>query len=268
MSDSATPLSWAIGAYIAVKVLGYSTVVATAPSLQVLFVLAPISLLAWQAFLLRARCVERGSGEISPPFYESFESGDWWRVFWILWIGHTPLASEYLWGFFLFSGLAALLICVCVFTASVEFARKNTATPLAIACLAFAYFLASWEKNSYVVHYGVPIVGHFLEKPEYHAKYRVEVARERSGKRFQAVADIHVKGRTETEEVGEGNWFGRSIEHTYKYRDVWVKKIYMPDGGIHTIDVQDEPLHLGQSVLLTDAHGRSWYVRLLNEPIP
>ena len=37
----------------------------------------------------------------------------------------------------------------------------------------FACFLLSWVKGAYVIHYGVPIVGHFLEKPEYDAKYRV-----------------------------------------------------------------------------------------------
>ena len=49
----------------------------------------------------------------------------------------------------------------------------------------------------------MPIVGHFLEKPEYHAKYMVEIKPESSNRKFQAIADIHVEGRTETEDYGE-----------------------------------------------------------------
>lgn len=136
-----------------------------------------------------------------------------------------------------------------------------------IGCLAFGYFLLSWEKDAYVEHYGVPIVGHFFEKPEYHAKYLVEIEPENATRKFQAIADIHVEGRTETDDYGEENWFGQPIIHTYTYRDVWVKKLYLPNGGTLIIEEQAEPLHLGESVFVRDSHGRSWHVRLLNEPI-
>jgi len=139
---------------------------------------------------------------------------------------------------------------------------------LLIGTLAFGYFLLSREKGSYVIHYGVPIVGHFLEKPEYDAVYRVEIEPENSRAKYQAIADIHVEGRTETEDYGEENWIGQSITHTYEYRDVWIRKLHFPNGGTAVIDDQEEPLHLGgDAEAVTDSNGRSWFVRLLNEPI-
>ena len=269
MNDRAKLLNWTIWAYIAVYIFGYSKIVASAPSLKILFVLAPISLLVWHVFLLHRRLAGQENEADDHPFYERFDAGDWSRIFVILWIGHRPLATDYLWGFFLFSGIVAVLLCILAFTASVEFFRKKTPKTLVIGCLAFVYFLLAWEKNTYVVHYGVPIVGHFFEKPEYHAKYRVELEPKNSNRKFQAIADIYVEGRTETDDYGEEDWLGQPITHTYTYRDVWVKKLYLPNGGTLIIEEQHEPLHLGESsVFLLDSHGRSWYVRLLNEPIP
>jgi len=266
MRDTAKMLSWAIAGYIAFKIFGYSTIVTSASPLRILFVLAPICLLVWQGILLRKRLHPLG-GDAGIPFYERVETGDWWRIFWILWIGHRPLASDYILGFYLFSALVAFLVGVVVFTASVEFYRKRTATPLIVGCLVFGYFLLSWEKNTYVVHYGVPVVGHFFEKPEYNAMYRVEVEPENSDRKIKAIAEIHVEGRTETDDYGEENWLGQSITHTYTYRDVWVRKLYLPGGGTVGIQEQDEPLHLGDPVFVKDSSGRSWYVRLLREPV-
>ncbi len=268
MSNSTRALNWSIGGYIGLKIFGYSNIIAADPSLRILFVLTPVSLLVWQAVLLYRRFAPQDGDEMEEPFYKQIDTGDWWRVFWLLWIGHRPFASDYLLGFYVFSALVISLLGLLVFTSFVESFREKTATPLVIGCLAFGYFLLSWEKNTYVEHYGVPIIGHFFEKPEYHAKYRVEIEPENSHRRFQAIADIHVEGRTETEDYGEEDWLGQAITHTYAYRDVWVKKLYLPNGGAATINEQDEPLHLGESVPVTDSYGRSWHVRLLNEPIP
>ena len=134
-----------------------------------------------------------------------------------------------------------------------------------IGCLAFGYFLLSWEKDTYVIHYGVPIIGHFFEKPEYDAKYRVEIEIENSNRQLEAIADIHVENRTETD------WYDYSEGNTYTYTERYIsfRKLYLPNGGTAVIDYQDlllagsSPLS-GRYVLY--AHGQSWYVRLL-EPI-
>jgi len=267
MISSIKILKWLIGGYIAIDLLfDYSSIVKDNSSLRILFVLVPILLLLWQALIIRARFQEPLK-ESASPFYERLETGDWLRVFGILWIGHTPLASHYVWGFYLFSGIVVVLLIVLTGTASVEFYRRRTAIPILIGCLAFAYFLLSWERNMYVVHYGVPIIGHFFEKPEYNAKYRVEIKPENSNVKYKAIADIHVVGRTETDEYGEEDWLGNQISHTYTYRDVWVKRLYFQNGGSVEIQEQLEPLHLGESVFVKDAHGISWYVKLLREPI-
>lgn len=266
MIRSTKALNWFIGGYIAIDLFGYSRIVKTEPSLQIFFVLVPICLLVWQGLILCERFREVPENSSSAP-YERVDTGDWWRVFWILWIGHTPLASQYVWGFFLFSGMVAALLGAIVFTASVEFYRRRTATLLLVGCLLFAYFLLSWEKHAYVIHYGVPIIGHFFEKPEYDAKYRVEIEPENSSTKHQAIADIHVEDRTEKDDYGEEDWFGQPIYYTYTYRDVWIKKLYLQNGGSADIHDQLEPLHVGESVFVEDSYGKSWYVRLLNEPI-
>ncbi len=267
MNKNIYTLNWAIGAYVALTLLGYSKMIATAPSLLILFALAPLALLMWQAILLRNSFANHISYKTEEPFYEHFDQGDYWRVFFILLFGARPLASHYLLGFYVFSAVVFFLVAVFIFISSVEYFRKKNLSPLIIGCLAFSYFLLSWERNMYVEHYGVPIIGHFLEKPEYHTKYRVEISPDNSTRKFQAIADIHVEGRTETYDDGDEDRFGRSITQSYTYRDVWIKKLYLPNGGITIIEDQLEPLHLGESVYVTDTHGNSWRVRLLNEPI-
>lgn len=262
MSDSIKALNWFIVGYIAIYVFGYSKIVVAEPDLRILFVLLPICLLIWQAMILRHRFAQLRE-VAGAPFYERIDTGDWWRIFFILWSGHNPLASDYVWGFFLFSGIVAVLVGLLVFTVFIELYRKRTATPLLIGCLAFGYFLLSWERDTYVIHYGVPIIGHFFEKPEYDAKYRVEIELENSNRKLEAIADIHVKNRTET----DYDYYSEAA-YTYTYRDIRVEKLYFPNGRMVVIYDQAESIRkLGESKFVTDSYGRSWYVRLLNEPI-
>ncbi len=293
MRDGAKLLNWSIGGYIAIKVLAYSDIVVATPSLRILFVLAPASLLVWQAILLYRRLIQKDSVETEQPFYERLREGDWWRIFLILWIGHSPLATDYLVGFVLFSAFALFLLGLLVFTASAERFRKKKMTSLAIGCLAFGFCLLIWEKGAYVEHYGVPIIGHFFEKPEYQAKYKVKISPayldggpfkeiyahldgpEKVSKPhkygpetvLEAIADIQVKVHTETVDSGEEDRFGQSITHRYTYSEVWVKKLYLPDGEEAIVVNQDEPLHLGDGQHVRDVDGRWWFVHLLNEPV-
>jgi len=189
---------------------------------------------------------------------------DYFRVFFVLWAGHWPLSATHLLGFWLFTASAALLLCGLITVSCVDLFQRRQFTPLAIGCAVFAYFLLSWERHLYVQHYGVPIIGHFVERPEYDAHYYVEVERDGSDRKYRVLADIHVEGRSETEEVGEDN-FGRGIYATTAYRDVWLRCLHFPNGESVAIHDQMEPLHLGDSVFATDARGRTWYVKLLNE---
>lgn len=185
MNKKLYALNWAIGGFIALKIFGYSKIIVTAPSLLVFFALAPVALLLWQAILLRNRFANQFSDETAEPFYELLNQGEYWRVFFILLFGAKPLASEYLFGFYVFSALVFFLVAVFIFISSVEYFRKRNLSPLVIGCLAFSYFLLCWEKNMYVEHYGVPIIGHFLEKPDYYTKYRVEISPDNSTRNFR-----------------------------------------------------------------------------------
>lgn len=266
MNSSTRILNWAITAYIAAYMFAKAALTKAVPSLYLVFVVTPLVLLVWQALILLARWQETSTDVAASP-HERVDTGDWWRLFFILWGGHRSLASEFLGGFYTFSLIAAGLLVALAFSASAEFYKRRTATPLVIGCIAFAYFILAWEKNMYVIHYGVPILEHFFEKPEYDAKYRVEISPGYSGTKYNAIADIHVEGRTETEDYGEEDRFGQSITYTYKYRDVWVKRLHFSNGGSVDIVDQSEALHLGDSTYVTDARGHKWDVKLLNQPI-
>jgi hypothetical protein len=147
-----------------------------------------------------------------------------------------------------------------------EYFKHRSITTLLIGCVLFFVFLLYCFKGVYDVHYGAPVIGHFFEKPEYDAKYYVEIRSESSGRKYKAIADIHVEGEDVTEDVGDGYW-GQSRSHTFEYRLVWVKKVHLPNGSSITIEEQDWSLSLDESTFVKDSHGNKWYVTLLDEPV-
>lgn len=257
-------MNWFIVAYFVVCIC-YGSIVNAIPAFYIIFVVVPVLLLLWQVLIVRARFQEP-SEESASLLYERLEDGDWWRVFWILSVGHWSLSSHYVWGFWLFSGIVVVLLVILVSTALVELYRRRNVTLLVIGCIAFTFILLTLERDMYVVHYGVPIIGHFFEKPEYDAKYQVNIQPKDSNVKYKAIADIHVGGRSEEEEAGEDR-YGNTRYAIVKYHDVWVKKVYLSKGRSISIEEQDEPLHLGDSVFVEDADGIKWYITLLNEPI-
>jgi len=265
-TTSARVLTSFLVVYILSVVFAYERITAVAPTLRLLFVIAPLVFLLWQLLVIREQ-LRSPRTEPDVRFYERIKAADWWRMFFVLWIGQRPLATDFHWGFLLFSGLVVVLVIVIVYTASVEVYRKRVATPLLVGCLLFGYFLLRWEKNLYAIHYGVPIIGHFLEKPEYDAQYRVEIESDASGRTFHAIADIHVENDTEEEDWGETDYYDRPIIETVNYREIMVRRLYLPSGLSVTIRFQDESLRLGETVFVEDSRGQDWYVRLLNEPI-
>ena len=266
MQDRTPLLNWAIWGYIALDLFGSSQIANAAPAAGTALVLVPIALLTWQTALLKARINEQDDLTYNTPIYDKVQPGDWWRLFGILWIGHKPLATEYLLGFYLFAGIVVTLVGILAFTAAMEWLRKREFTPMFIGSLVFIYFLLVWGKNAYVNHYGIPVIGHFFERPQYDTQYGVEVESEHSMGSIRGTADIHVEGRTETEDYGEEGGFSPSTARSYMHRDVWVRKIHLPNGQLVMVAAQDEPLHLGESVILWDSQGESWRVRLLNAP--
>jgi hypothetical protein len=73
-----------------------------------------------------------------------------------------------------------IMLCALVFVVYYEIASHKKLTLLAVGCIFFTYCLLAWERGVFVYHYGVPIIGHFFEKPEYQAKYYVELEPKKS----------------------------------------------------------------------------------------
>lgn len=204
--------------------------------------------------------------------YLKLNAGDYQRWFFILFAAWTPLASNYVIGFWIMGAIAggtciALLGILCA-----ELARgKEREVGLTLGAAVFIFTLLTQARGTFVCHYGVPIIGHFFEKPEYDAKYMVRVDGADSdfnetSESYVVVADIHVEGRTESEYAGDDR-LGNPQEETVTYRDVWIQKLYLPDERPVSIKEQDEPLSLGEQVLVRDSHKRYWYVTLQNTPV-
>lgn len=228
--------------------------------------LIPLGLFVWQMCIVRRRYLEKQS-DTELKFHRCITGGDWWRFFWILLIGHLTIASENKFGFFLLSGIIIGLIVLIILTVYDEYYEHANFTPLMMGCLVFGFILLSWEKNTYVIHYGVPIIGHFFEKPEYDAKYYVEIESKDSGRKYKVIADVHVEGESITEDVGEG-YYGQPLSHTFEYRHVLIKRLYFQNGSSVGIEDQSWAMSLDErSTFVKDSRGRKWHVTLLNEPV-
>jgi hypothetical protein len=255
-------LNWSIGVLAVLDVFARSWLEHHVPALHWLFVVVPLPLLAWSLFIAARRFSASESSRSFP--HERLEPGDFFRVFFVLWAGHAAIATRHLLGFYVFTAIAALLLFFLITVIGIELFQRRGVNRWVIGCAVFVYGLLSWERHMFVQHYGVPIIGHFFERPEYDARYYVKARRGESDSEYRLLADIHVEGRSETDEVGEDR-FGQTMFETTTYRDVWVRRLHFPNGGSVTIDDQLEALHLGDSTLVTDTRGESWHIRLLSE---
>jgi hypothetical protein len=255
-------LNWSIGVLTFLDMFCRSWLERQVPALHWVFFVASFVLLAWTLLIAIRRFSTSESSTTFP--HEHLAPGDFFRLFFALRVGHAALATRHVFGFYLFTLVAALLFLFLITVVGIELFQRRSINPWVLGCGFFAYCLLSWERNIFVQHYGVPIIGHFFERPEYDARYYVEAGRSGSDHEYRLLADIHVEGRSESDEVGEDR-YGQAIFETTTYRDVWVRRLHFPNGGSVTIDSQDKALHLGDSTLVTDTRGESWHIRLLNE---
>lgn len=235
-----------------------------------LFSVLPFLLGTWAFIVARHHFRHGGQAEALP--YRRLTSGDYYRWFFIIWAGWTPLATTYEAGFLLAGAIAIISAIISIVIIAVDLYRTRELSPLVLGMGLLAYSFLSSLRMGYCHHYGVPIIGHFFERPEYSARYMVTASRatevyDRSGHEMRVVADIRVEGRTETDDAGEDR-FGQTITETYHYRDVWLKRLHLSPSHVVTIAEQDGPLALGESVFVTDSIGGKWYVSLRNEPVP
>lgn len=257
-------LNRSIGIFVVLSIFGRSWLERELPEIHWCFVIAPLVFVTWAAAFAWRRIDNAPQGNV--PAHRRLEAGDYFRVFFTLWAGYWALAETHLLGFWLFTCIAALLICSLITVLCVDLFLERKVTPLVVGCGLFIYFLLSWEHNVFVRHYGVPIIGHFFERPEYDARYYVDAERNGTGRAYRLAADIHVQWRSEEVEDGYDD-SGSPISRTYSYRDVRVRRLHFPNGGSVAIYEQTEALTLDRPVFMTDTQGVKWYVKLLDESV-
>jgi hypothetical protein len=256
-------LNTSVVVFILLAIFARGWLIAHGPFFSWAFFLATVFIVWWIAFFAFHR-IKTTSEHIAPP-HRLLQSGDYFRLFFTLWAGHRALGDSVL-GFWVFTACVVFLVCALITIACVEAFLEKKLTILTIGCGFFVYCLLTWERSVFVQHYGVPIIGHFFEKPEYDAQYYLELQPENSNRKVRVVADIRVEGRSEFYESGEDR-YGLPIYETDHYRDVWVRRLHFHNGGSVAVKDQSEPMSLYDSALITDAQGRSWYARLINESV-
>ena len=85
MNNTNQKLTYAILAYIAIDLFGYSKIVAVDPSLKILFIISPAVLLIWQGLLLYRRVAKQEFSNDQSVF-ERFSFGDKFRLLLIFFI--------------------------------------------------------------------------------------------------------------------------------------------------------------------------------------
>jgi hypothetical protein len=258
-------LNWSIGLLTLLGGYVRAWCADQAPALATLFPLLPLGLLIW-ATIHAGRNLQPATPGIS--FHERLQSGDFLRVFFLLWGSHNTIAAS-LPGFYLYSAIAMVLFLFLVVIIVREFKRPHTykeTPPWRAGCLIFICCLLAWERNVFIQHYGVPVIGHFLEGWEYDARYHVMVRRDGSNAENRAVATIHVRRGTEAQDAGEDR-FGLPLIESSTKRRIEVRRIHF-GGGYVDITFSD---HLfssrdGEHFSAEDRHGGKWFITLLPQP--
>lgn len=136
-------------------------------------------------------------------------------------------------------------------------------TPLTIGCLVFIYINVSRQEKRFLQHYGVPIIGHFLEKSNYNTQHQVKAKLGDNSDSLTLLADINVIFETKTFDAGVDR-YGQEKTKSFKYRNIWVKRLQLPNGSWIEVASQDNPLSLKKGAYVYDNRGRIWYIQMTN----
>lgn len=253
-------LNWFLGSFFAASIL--SVFIGNPSWISHIVTAIGILALLWQLMIIAWRLKSQKNEEI---LYRRLTDGDYWRLFFSLYLSYYSIASISK-GIFLLSLIFTvpfLFILVCI--SIVDTTLQKSITLRAIGCVAFAYFLFCWKKNVFIEHYGVPIIGHILEKNNYTAIYYVIVKLENSKSKHKVLAELKVKNTTDTYEDGESRW-GTPTYSTEHYKEIWINKIDLPDIGWSKVK-QNEILDDENSVIIEDSNQRAWSVSLTKDRV-
>jgi hypothetical protein len=228
---------------------------------QIVTLIGVISII-WQSLIIVWRIKNEKNEEL---LYNRLSVEDYWRLFFGLLSSYQYVAFFSKETFLLYSLITAPLMFMVVTISIVDVFLNKKLTPIAIGCIAFAYFLFSWQKNAFIEHYGVPIIGHILEKNNYTAIYYVNAKLENSKSKHKVLAELKVKNTTDTYEDGESRW-GTPTYSTEHYKEIWINKIDLPDIGWSKVK-QYEILDDENSVIIEDSNQREWFVSLTKDKV-
>ena|GEM_PF-1193975 len=195
--------------------------------------------------------------------YERVADEDFWRLFGGLWVVNREIVTVSSGAFLIFSLFTVPLLFLLVTIAIVDVSLQKMIFPRVLGWLVFACILFGWQKRGLVEHYGVPIIGHFLEKPSYNAQYYVEAGPANASAPHTLLADIRVQNSSVSYETGEDS-LGRTTSSTYRERGIWIKRLRLPNGRWVKVD-QDEPLSLDDSGFVTDQEGELWRIKITTD---
>jgi len=192
-------------------------------------------------------------------------SSDYIRIFFICLLGYHSFAT-FSSKLFLLSLIFTVPFMLILFTIGVfECIKNKTITMIAIGSFLFTLFLFNAQKYALSYHFGVPILGHFLEKPEYTALYYIKLQPIESKKEFHYLAQIKVGNRPEELEYEDSNY--ETYTKTIWHRDIWIKKFQYTSSRWVEVVEQDEPLEVGSCVLIKDEYQREWYAEIADKNV-
>ena len=197
--------------------------------------------------------------------YRRLTPGDCLRLFVVLWLGYGNIASISPTSFILISIVVVPLFFVVIAIGLIAIFVEEEPSVLVVTSIAVSYLLFSWQKKAFVTHHGVPIIGHFLEKPNFDARYYVKVSAPDSMMEQTLLADIRVESYPETDDIGDQDRFGDGGFETYEVKKIWIKQLQFPNGSWVGIDPDSEPATLEGGGFVKDQHGRHWHVQITRQ---
>jgi hypothetical protein len=292
-------LNWTIGLYLALRFF-FPEFAKTSP-LQSAVETVPFLLLLWQGMIIAGRIRDRVS---VAPLYRRLESSDYWRAWLILMaVQGVAYKDKSIFYFFTAIAGITLVFLLAVTIREFYQNRRITPLVVGCLAFAFLLLRSEkglyvtyhgvpkighyFEKTRYDARYPVEISSqntkYFREseacfKKHYkafsdvdsnknHMKEYVDctmqiVMNEDKDTTVKTYADIHVSNWTEDDGYEDDD--GTYISSQVAYRDIWVEKIYLPDGKSLTVADQGEPLKVNEYGQVEDENGQIWGIRVLN----
>lgn len=192
------------------------------------------------------------------PTEENRRNGYVARYILILWAGHSALATDPF-GFWVFVAIEVFVIVALIYLTAIAHSKKLDIGTMVVGILIVLFLFSTWTKQGIVENYGVPIIGHWLEKKSYDTKHLIQIEPKVSGRTLDIMADIHVENSTEYEDEGDNN-YGQTIVSAYSRRRIWINTLYFSGSRKLGVSEQSEPLDVGEKTFIKDSSGFEWYV--------